>query len=582
MRFKRLAVLNFRNLQDIDLPLEPGTVIVGENRSGKSNLLHAVRLVLDASLPNADRYLAPEDFSEELSDGDRDPMSEGEVIEVIVEFTDFEDDPLPLTAISEALVEDDPSTARLTYRFAPRDRPEGEASSGTSYRWQLLGGSEPTQEPISNDLKGYLHMAFLGALRDAERDLAVWRRSPLRPLLESAAGSASSAELAKAKKAIEDANAVLTTLVGVGDLAEEITDKTDLMVGKNQSLDVTLGTGPADPLRLLRTLRLFVDGEARRPLTSTSLGALNMLYLALLELELDARIEDRDLAHLVLAIEEPEAHLHPHLQRLVFRRLLRPDDTRSVLLTTHSPHIASVAPARSLVVLRGDGQTTTAFAAANAELEDAEWDDVERYLDATRAELIFARGVLLVEGYAEQVMVPRLARTLKINLDKRGVTVCAIHGTHFKPYIRFAQALGIRWAVVTDGDPDEDGDLVGEARARGLLDALGLDEDDDPADHGIFVGVTTFEYDVYTASDTNKRLCRGVLSPLAKAPTQKTIAGWGSSDPDVAGYLRVIENVGGKGRVAQQLVLKKLEPPEYIADAIRHVASTVSTSDRAE
>ncbi len=179
-------------------------------------------------------------------------------------------------------------------------------------------------------------------------------------------------------------------------------------------------------------------------------------------------------------------------------------------------------------------------------------------------------------------MVPRLARTLKINLDKRGVTVCAIHGTHFKPYIRFAQALGIRWAVVTDGDPDEDGDLVGEARARGLLDALGLDEDDDPADHGIFVGVTTFEYDVYTASDTNKRLCRGVLSPLDKAPTQKTIAGWASSDPDVAGYLRVIENVGGKGRVAQQLVLKKLEPPEYIADAIRHVASTVSTSDRAE
>jgi hypothetical protein len=111
MRLKRLAVLNFRNLRNIDLPLQPGTVIVGENRSGKSNLLHAVRLVLDASLPNADRYLAPEDFSEGLSEGDRDPMTEGEVIEVIVEFTDFEDDALALTAISEALVEDDPATA---------------------------------------------------------------------------------------------------------------------------------------------------------------------------------------------------------------------------------------------------------------------------------------------------------------------------------------------------------------------------------------------------------------------------------------------------------------------------------------
>lgn len=528
--------------------------------------------MLDPSLPNADRFLTREDFSEELGDNDRDPMTEGDVIEVIVEFADFEDDALPLTAISEALVEDDPSTARLTYRFAPRDLAEGQDSSSTSYRWQVLGGSDP-EEPISNDLKGYLHLAFLGALRDAERDLAVWRRSPLRPLLEAAAGSASPEELVKAKKAIEDANAVLTTLAGVGGLAEEITDKTDTMVGTNQSLHITLGTGPADPLRLLRTLRLFVDGEARRPLTSTSLGALNLLYLALLELELDARIADRDLAHLVLAIEEPEAHLHPHLQRLVFRRLLRPDDTRSVLLTTHSPHVASVAPARSLVVLRSDESKTTAFAAATADLDDAEWDDIERYLDATRAELVFARGVLFVEGYAEQVLVPRLAKSLKINLDKRGVTVCAIHGTHFAPYVRFAQALGIRWAVVTDGDPDKDGDIVGQARARALLDALGLNEDDDPADHGIFVGATTFEYDVYTTSDTNRGLCRRVLSPLAKAPTQQTIASWASADPDLRGYLRVIENVGGKGRAAQRLALKKVEPPEYVADAIRYVAS---------
>lgn len=577
MRLKRLAVRNFRNLRDIDIPLEPGTVIVGENRAGKSNLLHAVRLVLDASLPNSDRYLSVEDFSEELSDGDRDPMKQGEVIEVIVEFTDFEDDALPLTAISEALVEGDPTTGRLTYRFAPRDLPEGEEASITSYRWQILGGSEPTQESISSDLRGYLHMAFLGALRDAERDLGVWRRSPLRPLLEKAAGGASSDELSKAKRAIENANEVLTTLAGVGDLADEITEKTDTMVGRNQSLDITLGTGPANPLRLLRTLRLFVDGGARRPLTSTSLGALNVLYLALLELDLDARIDDHDLAHLVLAIEEPEAHLHPHLQRLVFRRLLRPDDTRSVLLTTHSPHVASVGPARSLVVLRGDGRATTAFAAANADLEDADWDDIERYLDATRAELVFARGVLFVEGFAEQVLVPRLARTIKIDLDKRGVTVCAIHGTHFEAYVRFAQALGIRWAVVTDGDPDEDGDLAGEARARGLLEALGQDEDNDPTDYGIFVGATTFEYDVYTASDENKTMCRSGLSSLAKTPTQKTIEGWATTEPDVPGYLRVIENVGGKGRAAQQLSLKKLQPPDYVAEAIRHVARTPST-----
>src|SRR5688572_13660898 len=73
MQLTRLAIRNFRNLRDVDIPLQPGTVIVGENRSGKSNLLHAVRLVLDASVPNSDRHLTPEDFSEALSDDGRDP-----------------------------------------------------------------------------------------------------------------------------------------------------------------------------------------------------------------------------------------------------------------------------------------------------------------------------------------------------------------------------------------------------------------------------------------------------------------------------------------------------------------------------
>src|SRR5207249_1105920 len=118
-----------------------------------------------------------------------------------------------------------------------------------------------------------------------------------------------------------------------------------------------------------------------------------------------------------------------------------------------SPHITSVADPRSLVVFRTEGNETKIAAASDAELEDEEWDDIERYLDATRAEIVFARRVLLVEGFAEQVLLPVLAREQGIDLDKTGMTVCAIHGTHFASYIRFLEALDIRWAVVTDGDP---------------------------------------------------------------------------------------------------------------------------------
>lgn len=66
---------------------------------------------------------------------------------------------------------------------------------------------------------------------------------------------------------------------------------------------------------------------------------------------------------------------------------------------------------------------------------------IARYLDATRAELVFARRVLLVEGFAEQVLVPRLAQTIGFDLDKLGISVCAIHGTHFSSYVKFCEAL---------------------------------------------------------------------------------------------------------------------------------------------
>ena len=85
MRLSRIKVKNFRNLVDVDVPLARHTVIVGENRSGKSNLIHALRLVLDSSLSADQRRLKPEDFCDQLGDDVNDAMSAGEVVEVSLE-----------------------------------------------------------------------------------------------------------------------------------------------------------------------------------------------------------------------------------------------------------------------------------------------------------------------------------------------------------------------------------------------------------------------------------------------------------------------------------------------------------------
>ena len=139
MRVNKVTVKNFRNLAEIEVPLRAGTVIVGENRAGKSNFIHALRLVLDPTLPNNERYLRREDFWDGLSDGTPgwDPMVTGEEIEEAVYFSDFDAEGEALTALSDALIEAEPVTARFTYHYFPRD--DGGDGDRPVYEWRIYG-----------------------------------------------------------------------------------------------------------------------------------------------------------------------------------------------------------------------------------------------------------------------------------------------------------------------------------------------------------------------------------------------------------------------------------------------------------
>ncbi len=177
MKLKRIHVSNFRNFHEVDIALGGNVVIVGENRVGKSNLLYALRLIFDPSLPDSSRQLGQGDFW----DGLGEPL-EDEKIVVFVELQGFEDDLDLLAQLTDFRLDDDPDTVRLTYEFRPVADLKGVPQSDDDYEFLCYGGESETKR-FGHELRRRIAMDLLPALRDAEGDLATWRRSPLRPLL---------------------------------------------------------------------------------------------------------------------------------------------------------------------------------------------------------------------------------------------------------------------------------------------------------------------------------------------------------------------------------------------------------------
>jgi len=468
MHISRIIIRNFRNFQLLDVDLQEGvTCVIGENNTGKTNFLHALRLVVDTNLSSAYRKLRPHDIH-----AGQDFEIPNQVL-ISVEFVGYKNSINDTALFGSCEVEED--LARIHYRFRPRrevrDQIQNDARQPTGlslsedYHFELTGGGEADPATVGwdqdlgralrfGDLQAF-HIEYLPALRDVKRSLRNSYESPLGRVLS--VGDFDDTEMKQLVSILNDANEAIEVQPTIKAAGTALKNAFCSTSGKAHQMNLKLGMSEPSFTSIIRSLKVLLSNEALSDFEPgrNGLGLNNILYISMILEYFERRSAIARASGQLLLIEEPEAHLHPQLQRVLYSTLLA--KPFQAILTTHSTHITSCASLESYITLSTDGHSSTSGCSLKtaAELDETEIADLNRFLEATRSILLYARKVILVEGPSELFLIPALVKSvLGIDLDSHGISIVPIFGKHFQIYAKLfgPDVLRKKCAIITDGD----------------------------------------------------------------------------------------------------------------------------------
>ncbi|END9084406.1 AAA family ATPase [Yersinia enterocolitica] len=434
MKIDYVYLHQYRNFAEAHINLAKNNLVIGSNDVGKTNMIHALRLLLDKSLSEADIEPTARDFH----CGQNGIQADYFMIRVA--FSEVTQD-----AVLSQLKGFVSATGHFFLEFR---------ATRANHSYEIAAGYDLSAMeviPGRHYLK-YLHLKYIHSQRDLVRYIRSEKRHLLRLAQESrddAQVNADAIQLQTLAGLLESINSGVKNLHYVAEATRDLNDELQALSHHHMGYNVSLDTGAIGIEQFIEQLELGASTNGSRVMLGGD-GRNNQILLALWKAK-SVLEHDQDSEVVIYCVEEPEAHLHPHQQRKLASYLIStlPGQT---IVTTHSPQIAASYHPNSIIrLLRSNGASRAASQGCSDCINSA-WTGLGYRISILPAEAFFSSAVMLVEGPSEMLFYAALARAHGYDLDHSNVSLLSVDGVAFEVYKRVLDALEIPWAVRTDND----------------------------------------------------------------------------------------------------------------------------------
>ena len=445
MIVSELKIFNFRRFKSengapgLQITFHKGlNALIGENDSGKTAVIDALKLVL---LTQSNEYIRPSEEDFYISDNG-DACSEFKIDCTISDFTQNEAKNF-IEYLSFSKTEDNVEyTLELHYRAW---------KEGHKIYQELQVGDIEDGISIDGKARELLKAVYLKPLRDAEREMSSGRGSRISQILLNHPVFKDKKEhaiLDILKNANDSIERYFTSDTDGKRILQAIRNNLELFNDKDQASNAELKTSDIQLKAILESLSL------NAPEINPGLGELNLLFIAAELLLLE---DDTDGGLKLALIEELEAHLHPQAQLRLISYLQNEytENDVQIIISTHSPILASKINLKNLILMKN--RSGYDLSEGKTGLQKGDYLFLQRFLDSTKANLFFAKGIIMVEGDAESILIPVIADILGYPLEKYGISIVNVGSTAFLRYSgimvrKDGTDIGIPVSVITDCD----------------------------------------------------------------------------------------------------------------------------------